>query len=215
MNNNQLFPRSIITHGLDTCRCPLQSVKPLPILDTSPISAPCSRPTHGKHHDHSKCFHAETAIYTNLQYGRLAHQPAPLDMPTSHPSPPALHQHPRHAPSPCRRRNRLLCLQGTVGSWTSAMTDVQIVSLVPCWRQAAPPARKQPCQSRHFMQKKKLRACSASAYHRVFKPARGEFKQAATAFPRLISRRHFPLINRASRFCTHHAHLSAIFLLKK
>lgn len=145
---------------------------------------------HGKYHDRGKRFHAKTAVYTLLQHGRpLARQPAPLDMPTTHPSPPALHQRPRHAPCPYQRRNRLLCLQGTVWSWTSATADVHIVSLVQCWRQAAPPARKQPCKSRHFMreEKKKLCACYAPAHHRVFKPARGEFKQAATAFPRLIS----------------------------
>ncbi|EXU97454.1 hypothetical protein X797_009363 [Metarhizium robertsii] len=97
----------------------------------------CSITTHCKHHDRGKRFHTETAVYTHLQHGRpLARQPAPLDMPTAHPSPPALHQRPRHAPCPYRRRNRLLCLQGIVGSWTSATADVQIVSLVPCWRQA-------------------------------------------------------------------------------
>lgn len=152
---------------------------------------------HGKHPDRGKRFHAKTAVYTLLQHGRpLARQPVLLDMPTAHPSPAAHHQRPRHAPCPYRRRNRLLCLQGTVGSWASATADRQIASLVPCWRQAAPPACQQPCKSRHFMRekkkkKKKLCACYSPAYHRVFKPARGEFKQAATAFPRLISRRHF------------------------
>lgn len=112
--------------------------------------------THCKHHDRGKRFHTETAVYTHLQHGRpLARQPVPLDMPTSHPSPPALHQRPRHAPCPYQRRNRLHCLQGTIWSWTSATADVQIVSLVPCWRQAAPPACKQPCKSRHFMRQEK------------------------------------------------------------